>query len=325
MRAFVTGATGFVGGRLARALRGRDDEVVALVRSRARAVALESLGCELVEGDLHAEPALRLGLEGCDAAFHCAADYRIGIAASERSEMNETNVRGTETVLDAAIEAGVARIVYVSTVNAFGDTAGQVVDEAYERSPGAFVSAYDETKYLAHRAARERIARGAPILIALPGVVYGPGDTSLAGGQIRDALHGKLLYLSFPTLGFNAVHVDDVVAGLLLVHDRGTVGESYVLGGQISTMREAIRLAAEAAGRRPPRLTMPTALVRLLAPLALVAGPSLGLPRNLREVISASDGVTYWASDAKARRELGYEPRDLETGLRDVVVATASR
>jgi nucleoside-diphosphate-sugar epimerase len=323
MRAFVTGATGFIGGRLARRLRERGDEVVALVRSRSRAGELERLGCELVEGDLADADALARGVHGCDAAFHAAAQYRVGIRPSEAAAMRAVNVAGTERVLDAAAAAGVSRIVYVSTVNAFGDTKGRVVDETYERPGADFVSVYDETKYLAHRAARDRIAAGAPILIALPGAVYGPGDTSQIGEQIRRAQAGTLRYVTFPSLGCSAVHVDDVAAGLELIHDRGRVGESYVLGGELTTMRALIAAAAAAAGRRPPRLTMPTPLVRLTAPIAPLLGPRLGLPPNLRELVAASDGVTYWASDAKARRELGYSPRELATGLRETAAAPA--
>jgi dihydroflavonol-4-reductase len=318
VRAFVTGATGFVGGRLAHALRARGDDVVALVRSPDRSAGLAALGCELVHGDLDDGDAIARGLDGCDAAFHAAAVYRIGITAREAAAMRETNVGGTERVLDAATRAGVARVVHVSTVNAFGDTHGEVVDEAYRRPDDGLVSAYDETKLLAHRAAEERMRDGAPILIAQPGVVYGPGDPSQIGGQVRQAQTGKLRYVSFPDLGFNAVHVDDVAAGLLLVHDRGRVGESYVLGGELVRMRELIETAARVAGRRAPRLTMPTALVRAMAPAGRVVGPLFGQPPNLAELVRASAGVTYWASDAKARAELGYAPRDLETGLRDM-------
>jgi dihydroflavonol-4-reductase len=322
VRAFVTGATGFIGGRLAEALRARGDDVIALVRSSARAERLAELGCELAEGDLDSGEAIRRAVDACDAVFHAAAVYRVGVMADEAAAMRRANVGGTERVLDAAVDAGVPRSVYVSTVNAFGNTRGEVVDETHRRPPGGFVSAYDETKFLAHRAAEARIADGAAVLIAQPGVVYGPGDTSQIGGQVRGAQAGTLRYVSFPTLGFNAAHVDDVVTGLLLVHDRGRIGESYVLGGELSRMRDLIATAARAAGRRPPRLTMPTPLVLALAPFGRLVGPRFGQPPNLRELVRASHGVTYWATDAKARRELGYAPRDLETGLRQLAVTT---
>jgi dihydroflavonol-4-reductase len=312
MRAFVTGATGFIGGRLVAALRSRGDEVVALVRSRARGAGLDA---ELVEGDVNDEDSLARGIVGADAVFHAAAVYRIGIRPSERAAVHETNVRGTELVLDAAVAAGVRRIVHVSTVNVFGNTRGRVVDETYERGGDDFVSVYDETKWLAHMVAQERIRRGVPIVIAQPGAVYGPGDPSQLGGQIRAAMRGRLRYVAFPTLGVNAVHVDDAVRGLLLVHDRGRVGEPYVLGGEVTTMRDLIATAARVAGRKPPRLTLPTALVRAIAPIAPLVGPPLGLPPNLREVVAASHDVTYWATDAKARRELSYTACDLESGL----------
>jgi nucleoside-diphosphate-sugar epimerase len=106
------------------------------------------------------------------------------------------------------------------------------------------------------------------------------------------------------------------------VHDRGRIGEAYVLGGELSTMRELIDRAARAAGRKPPRLTMPTALVRVLAPVGPLLSPLLGQPPNLRELVSASHDVTYWATDEKARRELGYSPRGLEAGLSDLVAAS---
>ena len=322
MRAFVTGATGFVGGRLVSRLRERGDTVVALVRSPARASALRAVGCELLEGDLGSVKTLERGIDGCEAVFHAAGLYRLGIPASERAAMYEVNVRGTERVLDAAIAAGTPRIVYVSTVNVFGDTRDEIVSEEYERPGRDFLSYYDESKFLAHEAARARIEEGGPVSIGQPGVVYGPGDTSQLGDQIRRAQEGRLRYVSFPRVGCNAVHVDDVAAGLLAIHDGGRVGESYVLGGELTRVGEVIAIAAAAAGRRPPRLTMPTALVRLSAPLAPLLGPRVGLPANLREVVRASDGVTYWATDAKARRELGYSPRDLEQGMRDTAAAS---
>ena len=318
MRVFLTGGTGFVGNGVAAALRRRGDDVVALVRSPAKGAALRELGCELVEGDLADEHALRRGLEGCAGAVHAAGDYRIGITAAEAVRMRDVNVGGTERVLDAATEAGVGRIVYVSTVNVFGNTKGRVVDEIYERPLAeGFLSAYDETKHAAHQVAVERAGRGAPVIVAQPGAVYGPGDESQLGEQLRLAQRGKLRYLTFGGVGFTAVHVDDVAAGLMLVLDRGRLGESYVLGGEPTTMKQAVAIAARTAGKKPPKLTMPTAIVRMMAPFGQVIGPLVGQPPNIRELIRASDGVTYWATHAKAERELGYAPRDLESGLRD--------
>ncbi|HEY7737493.1 MAG TPA: NAD-dependent epimerase/dehydratase family protein, partial [Candidatus Limnocylindria bacterium] len=205
----------------------------------------------------------------------------------------------------------------------FGDTHGQVVDETYRRpQPPAYLSYYDETKYLAHLAAEERIAAGAPVLIAMPGMVYGPGDHSQVGGILRQAMAGTLTVLSAADLGGSLVHVDDVAAGILLVHDRGQIGQSYVLGGEITSLRELVRRAAAVAGRQPPQLTAPSWMLRGLAPLGSLLGPVLGGEPNLGETIRASVGVTYWASSEKAKRDLGYAPRDLETGLRTLLAST---
>ena len=321
MRAFVTGGTGFIGGRVVRKLRERGDEVVALVRSPATATDLAEIGCELVEGDLGSTDAIRRGQQGCDAAFHIAAVYKVGIPASEREAMRDANVRGTERVLDAATEAGVKRIVYVSTVGIFGNTHGKVVDESYQRDGEPFLSCYEETKYRSHEAALDRIAKGAPIVIVQPGGVYGPGDHSEIGNIIDQTRTGKLKMLMFPGTGFNLVYVDDVANGILLAYENGGIGESYVLGGELSTMGDLIRKIADLSGRKPPTRELPAPLMKMAIPIGPLVGRLMGFPPNLGELIRSSDGVTYWATDEKARRELGYSPRDLETGLRETLAA----
>jgi dihydroflavonol-4-reductase len=310
VRAFVTGGTGFLGGRLVQKLRARGDEVVALVRSPTKAARLRELGCELVEGDLSAREPLARAMSACDAVFHAAGVYRIGVLAREAEALRAANVEGTAAVLGATAEAGAARIVYVSTNNVFGNTCGRVVDEAYEREPGGWLSAYDESKYRAHELARERSAQGAPIVIVQPGAIYGRGDHTQIGAMLARAARGKPVLLPFGGVGLNFVYVEDVAEGVLLAHDGGRVGEAYVLGGEIATLRQAVEKAFEVAGRRPHIVSVPTTLVRLAAPF----GPLLRL--NVRELVSASAGVTYWGRDDKARRELGYAPRDLESGLR---------
>jgi dihydroflavonol-4-reductase len=285
MKAFVSGATGFLGGRLTKALRDRGDEVVPLDRTTT---------------PLSDRAALARAMAGCDAVFHLAAVYKVGIPRSERDAMYETNVLGTKNVLDAA--ADVPRVVYVSTVNVFGNTHGVVVDETYERDlADGFLSAYDWTKYEAHQVARGRDN----VVIAMPSAIYGPGDHSELGAQLDQARRGKLRFKALADVGVNVVHVDDVAAGLLLVHDRGRAGESYVLGGEITTLSELIDRVAP----KPVRLTMPTPLLKAAIPFGPLIGKVMGTGPNLRELISASAGVTYWATDEKARRELGYAPR----------------
>lgn len=319
MKAFVTGGTGFIGSRVVKRLRDRGDEVVVLARRPEKAAGL---GADVVEGDLADAEAIRRGVDGCQAVFHIAADYRVGMAASKREAMRDSNVRGTERVLDAATEAGVDRIVYVSTINVFGNTNGRTVDESYDRDEAdGFVSTYDETKYRAHRVAEERAARGAPVVIVQPGSVYGPGDHALVGQMIEQASTGKMPAKAFPELGLNMVHVDDVADGILLAYDKGEVGESYVLGGEITTQGELIDKAAEIGGHKPPRMKVPPVVLKAMIPVGRFVGPAMGLPPDFREMISAAHNVTYWAKDDKARSELGYQPRDLDTGLRETIRA----
>src|SRR5688500_15153281 len=324
MRVFLTGGTGFIGGHVAARLRERGDEVVALVRSPGKAQALRDAGCELVEGDLSDTAAIQRGLDGVDACIHAAAIYKVGVPKKEHPAMHESNVTGTKNVLDTAVESGVNKIVYVSTVGVFGNTKEQVVDETYERDTSeGFLSCYDETKYKSHQVAKDRIAKGAPVVIVQPGGVYGPGDHSELGNFIDQVRTGKLRAKVFPQMGFNLVHVDDVADGILLALDKGVAGESYVLGGQIARMEDLFSKTAELSGKKVPKATLPVALMKLSAPLGPVVGPVMGFPPNFGEAIKASDGVTYWAKHDKAMSQLGYSPRDLETGLRQTLAATA--
>jgi nucleoside-diphosphate-sugar epimerase len=322
VRAFVTGATGFIGGRLAAKLRERGDEVVALVRNPDKASGLQQAGVELIEGDLGDVDAIRRGCEGADAVFHGAAIYKVGIPKSQHEEMYETNVRGTERVLDAAAQSAVPKIVYVSTINVFGNTKGEIVDESYKRPGDDFLSYYDRTKYESHQVALDRIGKGAPVVIVQPGGVYGPNDHSEVGNMIDQFRAGKLPLIPFPDTGLNMVHVDDVADGCILAYEDGQIGESYVLGGEITTMRGLLEKVAQIDGKKPPKRALPTGLMKAMAPFGPVVGKVMGMAPNMRELISASDGVTYWGKDDKARTRLGYAPRDLETGLRQTLDAS---
>jgi nucleoside-diphosphate-sugar epimerase len=323
VKVFLTGGTGFIGGRVAALLRERGDQVMALARDPGRAGRLQKLGARVVPGDLSDRSELARAMAGCDALVHGAAVYKVGIPARERPAMYAANVVGTENALGAALDAGLPRALYVSTVAVFGDTRGQVVDETYERPDERYTSYYERTKVEAHRAARRLIDSGLPCVIVQPGAVYGPGDHSAIGKQLTDFVRGRMPAVPFPDAGFTMCHVDDVARGILLALDRGAPGETYVLGGEIARMREVIAAAARVTGRRPPRLTIPTPLIKAAAPLGPLVGGLMGQPPNLRELISSADGVTFWASHEKAARELGYTARGLEEGLRQTLAGAA--
>jgi len=322
MKVFVTGGTGFIGGEVVRQLRERGDEVVCLVRNPEKAEGLTGLGCQLVSGDLSDETAIRGGIEGCDAVIHAAAMYEVGIPASKRPAMWEANVAGTERVMNAALQAKVPKIVYVSTVGAFGNTHRRVVDESYEHPGKEFTSYYEETKLEAHRVVKRMVAeRDLPAIVVQPGGVYGPGDTSQVADLLEQFLAGKLPLLPFPELGICLTHVEDIAAGILLALDKGKLGETYVLSGPVTTMRDAVEVVAGISGRKAPKRALPVPLMKAMIPIGPLVGKLMGQPPNLRELISSGDRVTFWASHEKASRELGYTPRGMEEGLRQTLEA----
>jgi dihydroflavonol-4-reductase len=304
MRVFITGATGFVTGNVARRLVARGDTVRALVRDPSRA-RLD--GAELVQGDLANEEALRVGAHGADAVIHGAAMYEIGLTKAQRDAMLEANVRGTARVLSAAKAAGVGRVVYISTIAVFGNTRGQIVDETFRRTDTTYTSYYEETKVKAHEIADSFTQDGLPVVIVQPGQVYGPGDHSGFGGLLRSFASGRLPVLPFPDLGLNMTHADDIAAGLILALDKGKPGRSYIMGGEMARSAAIFATLARVLRRSPPRWTLPYGVLEVAATVR----------PQLREVISSAKGVTFWATDARARSELGYSPRPLADGLRE--------
>jgi dihydroflavonol-4-reductase len=311
----VTGGAGFIGSRVVARFGERGEQVVALVRDPAMAAALDRLGAEVVADDLSDPARLRGHLDGADAVIHIAGSYRIGIPADERPAMWDANVGTTTRVLEAAEAARVPRIVYVSTVNVFGNTQGRIVDESYRRDlTGGFLSYYDETKHRAHEVAMERIAAGAPIVIAMPGTVVGRGDHTQLGEQLVQAYGGRLRYIAAADMGIAPAHVDDIAAGITSALARGEVGREYVIAGDCIRFGEALGIAAEAGGHALPRIRLHDGFLRAMVPFGRLAGQ-----RNAGEVVSSSAGVTYWASSQRSRDELGYAPRDAATAIRDTV------
>lgn len=318
MRIFLTGGTGFIGSATAQQLRGRGDDVAALVRTPGKASALGAMGCELVEGSLDDRDAIAEGMTECDAVIHAAGVYEVGVMPERRDVLFEGNVTGTDRVLAAAEEAKVSRVVYVSTFGATGDTRGDIHDETVEHH-GEHLSAYDESKHRAHEVAQRYIAGGLPVVIVMPTQVYGPGDNSDLGVALDMYLKRRMPAMAFPDTGLSMVYRDDVAAGTVAALDRGRLGESYILSGENVRARQVYETLANLVGRRPPRVSIPTWAIRAMKPLAPRMGRLIGLPPNVDELISTADGVTFWASHDKATRELDYQPRSLEQGLRDML------
>lgn len=317
MRAFVTGATGFIGGRLTVKLLERGWKVTALVRSPERAAAIKKRGVTLVAGDV-TEPATLDGpMRRADAVFHLAAWYALGVA--DRHGMYKVNVKGTEHVMAAAADAGVPRIVYCSSAIALGSDPEGAVGDEMRRHSGHFGSVYEETKWQAQEKVRALAAAGAPIVTVMPTAVYGPGDPSMVGVLVRLYAKGWLVACPFQDASFSWVHVEDVAEGIARAHEHGRSGEEYLLAGDNDTVGGLFRRAESLTGIRAPRWSVPRRLVRLAVPLGPLVGRALGqAPNILADALESLDGSWTFSSE-KAQAELGYTFRSIEEGLPETV------
>ncbi len=317
MRCFLTGGTGFIGSRVARRLIDGGHEIVALARdpNAPEARSLADRGAELACGDITVPETLREPMRDVDGVFHLAAWYRVGADASRAAAIN---VGGTRNVLETMRELGIPRGVYTSTLAVNSDTDGRHVHENY-RYDGPHLSAYDETKWRAHyEVARPMIEQGLPLVIVMPGAVYGPDDTSQLGELLRRAAAGRLVLVPGGRTGLCWAHVDDVADAHLAAMRRGDAGESYIIAGPCHTYGEALDTLARTTGRRLRAVRLPPALLRVGAKLMSRLEKFLPVPPDYRaETLRVVAGTTYYGDNRKAKSELGFAPRSIEQGFLD--------
>jgi dihydroflavonol-4-reductase len=316
MKAFVTGATGFVGSHVARLLGEQGADLRLLVRRHSRLDNVAQLKAELVTGDLSDADSLRKGMQGCDAVFHVAADYRLW--TPDPQPMYAANVEGTEQVIRAAQAAGVRRIVYTSSVATMGfKREPQAVNEETPVAEGDMIGHYKRSKFMAEQIAIRMAQQGAPVVIVNPSTPIGEQDIkpTPTGRIVVDFLNRK--FPAYVETGLNLVDVNDAARGHLLALEKGRIGERYILGGENLTLKQILDVLAGITGLPSPSVKLPYAV-------AFVSGIFdtffTGVLMN-REPRVTLDSVRMgrkmmWASSAKAQRELGYQPVPVRDALR---------
>ena len=313
----VTGASGFVGSAVARALRRRGLRLRALARPGRPVGNLRGFDGEIVEGDARDAASMAAALKGVRWLFHVAADYRLW--ARDPEEIVRNNLQNARVVMQAALDAGVERIVYTSSVATLS-LDRLPADEDAQLEEAAAVGAYKRSKLLAERLVLRMVAEQAlPAVIVNPSTPIGPRDVrpTPTGRVIVEAAAGRVP--AFVDTGLNLVHVDDVAEGHWLAFERGKVGERYVLGGQDATLQQMLSAIAQLTGRRPPRVRLPRGP---LYPLALAAEAVAQLtgrePFLTVDALKMSRKQMFFSS-AKAERELGYVARPYAEGLKDAL------
>ncbi len=318
MRALVTGASGFVGSAVARALLQEGWQVRVLVRKDSDRRNLQQLAVEIVTGDLADSASLERALAACEALFHVAADYRL--AALEPTQLYRTNVEGTRNILQAARLAGTARIVYTSSVATIGLPAdGSPGREDTPVTLADMIGHYKRSKFLAEQLVLDLARDGSPVIIVNPSTPIGPGDVkpTPTGQLVLDAACGRTP--AYIDTGLNVVHVDDVAAGHLLAFNGGRIGERYILGGQDMTLRAILGEIARIVGRKAPSIRLPRVAILPIAYAAEAwARATGGSTRITVEGVRMARKRMYYSSD-KAVRELGYAWREPTRALEDAV------
>lgn len=319
VRTFVTGASGFIGSAVVRALLGSGFAVRALVRPSSPRTNLEGLDIEIEEGDMRDPEVVGRAARGARYVLHVAADYRLW--ARNPQQIMHNNIEGTRVVMEAAKAAGAERIVYTSSVATLkAAEVGRPANETRSLAENEAIGTYKRSKVAAERIVESMIVKHRlPAVIVNPTAPVGPRDVkpTPTGRIIVEAASGRMP--AFIDTGLNLVHVDDVAAGHVAAMQHGRIGERYILGGENMTLAEMLARIARLVGRGPPRIRLPR---HLIYPLAYAAEAAAHITD--REPFVTLDGLRmakvrmFFTSD-KAERELGYKARPVDAAISDAV------
>ena len=314
----VSGAGGFVGSAVVRALLRHGYPVRALARASSDTASLDGLDVEIVRGDLLDPGSLQRALQGCGGLFHVAADYRLW--ARDPREIGKTNVRGTHEILLAAQRRGVRRIVHTSSVATLGlHHDGTPSDEDTPVHLADMIGAYKRSKFLSEALVRRCAHAGSDIVIVNPAAPVGPRDRkpTPTGRMILDAARGRMP--AFVDTGLCIVHVDDVAEGHVLAYERGQRGRRYVLGGENMSLRSILATVAALTGRRAPWLRLPHAVVLPVARVAEAWARVTGVAPNITVDGARLARHRMYFSSHRAETELGWRARPAREALADAI------
>lgn len=322
MKVLVTGANGFTGSHLVKALERRGDAVVGLVRKSSNLKRLSGCNVQLVYGDITDRDALKTAMTGVDWVFHTAAYVELGLV--DAPAMERVNVEGTRAVMEVAQATDVKKVVYCSTIGVFGDTQGRVVDETFQREQADFSSAYDRTKYEAQQIVDRFAAQGLPVVSILPSGIFGADDPHF-GPVIQQFLKGKLKLWAGGERITGIVHVDDLVTAMILAAEQGKPGEHYIISAGDLTTREMFAILSQETGVPVPN-EAPKPLVRLAGNLLDPIGRLFKWqPPLSRERVHYVYDRCVRVDATKARTELGWQPRSVSQTLKEIVQLMAAQ
>ena len=321
MKALVTGANGFTGSHLVKALQQRGDSVVGLVRETSDLTRLKDTEIQLVTGEITDRKALRQAMKDVDTVFHTAAFVELGLV--DATKMERVNVEGTQAVLEIAKEMEISKMVYCSTIGIYVDTKGEVIDETFERTQEDFSSAYDSTKYEAQQLVDNYAVIGFPVVSVMPSGIFGVDDPHYTPA-FKLFLEGKLKVWAGSERITGIVHVDDLVDAMILAAEKGERGEHYIISAGEIPFGQIFEIMGEQTGISKP-MELPQSVIRMAGNIIDPIGKLLSWnPPISKERVHYLYDRCVRVDATKAREKLGWKPRSVPQVLQEITTELQS-